>query len=39
MGDPKLPPEIERVIFESVAFSHPVRIPNLMQVAWRVKDW
>ncbi|KAJ7651351.1 hypothetical protein FB45DRAFT_34956 [Roridomyces roridus] len=37
--DPRLPSELERAIFELVALSHPVFIPNLMLVASRVKQW
>jgi len=36
---PYLPPELERQIFELCAFSRPVTIPELMLVAWRVKEW
>ncbi|KAJ7458609.1 hypothetical protein FB451DRAFT_1273588 [Mycena latifolia] len=35
----RLPLDFERAIFESCALSRPVTIPNLMLVAWRVKDW
>ncbi|KAJ7856788.1 hypothetical protein B0H13DRAFT_1641286 [Mycena leptocephala] len=34
-----LPPELERVIFEISALSRPIDIPNLMLIAWRVKEW
>ncbi|KAJ7852016.1 hypothetical protein B0H13DRAFT_2674010 [Mycena leptocephala] len=37
--DPRLPPELERTIFEIVALSRPSGIPNLMLVAARVKAW
>ncbi|KAJ6574399.1 hypothetical protein B0H19DRAFT_1124409 [Mycena capillaripes] len=37
--DPTFPPELERQIFEICALSRPVSIPNLMLVAWRVKQW
>ncbi|KAJ7733384.1 hypothetical protein DFH07DRAFT_780605 [Mycena maculata] len=37
--EPRLPPDLERHIFETVALSRPVNIPNLMLVAWRVKSW
>ena len=33
------PLELERLIFELAALSLPVSIPNLMLIAWRVKDW
>ncbi|KAJ7461159.1 hypothetical protein FB451DRAFT_1269100 [Mycena latifolia] len=36
---PAFPPELERQIFEISALSGPASIPNLMLVAWRVKDW
>ncbi|KAK7018214.1 hypothetical protein R3P38DRAFT_3399097 [Favolaschia claudopus] len=36
---PRLPPELERVIFEVVAMSDARDIPILMRVAWRVKHW
>ncbi|KAJ7645349.1 hypothetical protein B0H17DRAFT_1216056 [Mycena rosella] len=36
---PDFPVDLERLIFELVALSHPVSIPNLMLVAWRVKNW
>ncbi|KAJ7651316.1 hypothetical protein FB45DRAFT_1051069 [Roridomyces roridus] len=36
---PRLPLELERAIFELVALSHPVSIPNLLLVASRVKEW
>jgi hypothetical protein len=38
-ADPRLPYELERVIFEIAAVSRPTSIPNLMLTAWRVKDW
>ncbi|KAJ7270131.1 hypothetical protein B0H12DRAFT_1320326 [Mycena haematopus] len=34
-----LPPELEREIFEILALSRPVCIPNMMLVAQRVKLW
>ncbi|KAF7341527.1 hypothetical protein MVEN_01890300 [Mycena venus] len=34
-----LPLELERKIFEMVAHARPLCIPNLMLVAWRVKEW
>jgi hypothetical protein len=34
-----LPPELERVVFEISALSRPIDIPNLMLIAWRVKEW
>ncbi|KAJ6568861.1 hypothetical protein B0H19DRAFT_1256565 [Mycena capillaripes] len=36
---PTLPFDLERNIFETCALSRPVLIPNLMLVAWRVKEW
>ncbi|KAK7041991.1 hypothetical protein R3P38DRAFT_2888014 [Favolaschia claudopus] len=36
---PRLPPELERTIFEFAAFLNPKDIPNTMLVAWRVKRW
>ncbi|KAJ7835246.1 hypothetical protein B0H14DRAFT_1137333 [Mycena olivaceomarginata] len=37
--EPKLPPELERTIFEIAARSRPVTIPKLMLVARRVRTW
>lgn len=37
--EPKLPPELERTIFEIAARSRPVTIPKLMLVAQRVHTW
>ncbi|KAJ6540500.1 hypothetical protein B0H19DRAFT_1175762 [Mycena capillaripes] len=37
--DPRVPHELERLIFEYAAFSHPSSIPSLMLVAWRVNQW
>ncbi|KAJ7779699.1 hypothetical protein B0H16DRAFT_1499623 [Mycena metata] len=37
--DPRLPPELERLVFEFAALSHPFGIARSMLVAWRVKDW
>ncbi|KAJ7127315.1 hypothetical protein C8R43DRAFT_700642 [Mycena crocata] len=36
---PRLPPELEREIFQVCASARPVTISKLMLVAWRVKDW
>ncbi|KAJ7739333.1 hypothetical protein B0H16DRAFT_64144 [Mycena metata] len=36
---PRLPPELERVIFEFTALSRRSSIPSLMLTAWRVKNW
>ncbi|KAJ7624113.1 hypothetical protein DFH06DRAFT_757114 [Mycena polygramma] len=36
---PRLPPELERTIFELAALSHPTSIPKLMLIAWRIKEW
>ncbi|KAJ7795436.1 hypothetical protein B0H13DRAFT_2511350 [Mycena leptocephala] len=33
------PPELERKIIELAARDHPIYIPTLMLVAWRVKEW
>jgi hypothetical protein len=33
------PLELEQRIFELAALSRPVCIPNLIRVAWRVKNW
>ncbi|KAJ6618491.1 hypothetical protein B0H10DRAFT_1241207 [Mycena sp. CBHHK59/15] len=38
-SSPRLPPELERVVFEMAAFSWRTTIPNLMLVAWRVRNW
>ncbi|KAJ7651379.1 hypothetical protein FB45DRAFT_1018727 [Roridomyces roridus] len=37
--EPRLPPELERLIFESVAISWPAYITNLLLVASRVREW
>lgn len=37
--EPKLPPELERSIFEIAARSRPVTIPTLMLVAQRIYAW
>jgi hypothetical protein len=37
--EPRLPTELESLIFGIIALSHPVGIPNLMLVAWRVRQW
>ncbi|KAJ7049648.1 hypothetical protein C8F01DRAFT_1238304 [Mycena amicta] len=42
MGDlaqPKLPPELERYIFQLAARVTPELAPALILVAWRVKEW
>ncbi|KAJ6505292.1 hypothetical protein C8R45DRAFT_546872 [Mycena sanguinolenta] len=39
LGDPRLPPELERGIFEIAALAQPTWIPVLMLVARRVKCW
>ncbi|KAK7017754.1 hypothetical protein R3P38DRAFT_1315242 [Favolaschia claudopus] len=36
---PRLPPELERVIFEVAAMTDARDIPILMRVAWRVQHW
>ncbi|KAJ7758921.1 hypothetical protein B0H14DRAFT_2634553 [Mycena olivaceomarginata] len=33
------PPELERKIIELAAHDHPICMPTLMLVAWRVKEW
>ncbi|KAJ7651349.1 hypothetical protein FB45DRAFT_1051096 [Roridomyces roridus] len=38
-AEPRLPRELERVIFELAALSRPVLIPDLVLVASRVKEW
>jgi hypothetical protein len=35
----RLPPELERTIFEIAALLEPTNIPTLMRIAWRVKHW
>ncbi|KAJ6550054.1 hypothetical protein B0H19DRAFT_1264917 [Mycena capillaripes] len=39
ISDPKLPPELERMIFELAALSRSTNIPVLLRTAWRVKNW
>ncbi|KAJ6495202.1 hypothetical protein C8R45DRAFT_1133492, partial [Mycena sanguinolenta] len=39
LSEPRLPPELEHVIFKITALAHPVGIPTLMLVARRVKFW
>ncbi|KAK7051796.1 hypothetical protein R3P38DRAFT_2857407 [Favolaschia claudopus] len=36
---PHLPPDVERIIFTIAADLHWKRIPILMRIAWRVKEW
>ncbi|KAJ7896192.1 hypothetical protein B0H13DRAFT_2523379 [Mycena leptocephala] len=36
---PRLPLELERLIFETAAVSRPMSIVDFMLVAWRVKNW
>ncbi|KAJ7023149.1 hypothetical protein C8F04DRAFT_1240318 [Mycena alexandri] len=38
-SDPRLPPELEWLVFEQAALSRPTGIPGLMLIAWRVKNW
>ncbi|KAJ6543046.1 hypothetical protein B0H19DRAFT_1172653 [Mycena capillaripes] len=38
-SEPRLPPELEVLIFETAALSHPAAIPKLMLIAHRVKHW
>ncbi|KAJ7851074.1 hypothetical protein B0H14DRAFT_2571075 [Mycena olivaceomarginata] len=38
-GEPILPPELEREVFEMTAFIHPGTIPTLLRVAKRVLIW
>ncbi|KAJ7233672.1 hypothetical protein C8J57DRAFT_1146022 [Mycena rebaudengoi] len=35
----RLPPELEQIVFEFAALSHPTTIPKFMQVASRIKIW
>ncbi|KAJ7025804.1 hypothetical protein C8F04DRAFT_126711 [Mycena alexandri] len=37
--DPRLPPELERQIFETTALAHRVMIPTLLRVARRTHVW
>jgi hypothetical protein len=37
--EPRLPAELEQVIFETTAHIRPLSIPTLMLIAWRVKKW
>ncbi|KAJ7150618.1 hypothetical protein C8R46DRAFT_1229550 [Mycena filopes] len=37
--EPRLPLDLERLIFETAALAHPASIPALMRIAWRVKSW
>jgi hypothetical protein len=37
--DSRIPVELEQIFFEIAALSHPIDIPNLMLIAWRVKEW
>ncbi|KAJ6543054.1 hypothetical protein B0H19DRAFT_1172669 [Mycena capillaripes] len=39
LSEPRLPPELECIIFEIAALSHPAAIPKLMLIAGRVKHW
>ncbi|KAJ7167955.1 hypothetical protein C8R46DRAFT_1094577 [Mycena filopes] len=39
VSNPRLPPELERVIFEFAAITHRTSIPTFMRVCWRVKQW
>ncbi|KAJ6566090.1 hypothetical protein B0H19DRAFT_1066440 [Mycena capillaripes] len=39
LDEPRLPPELEREIFETAAVSCPTSIPTLMLIAERVKEW
>ncbi|KAJ7880792.1 hypothetical protein B0H14DRAFT_2706667 [Mycena olivaceomarginata] len=38
-NEPRLPAELEQVIFETTAHIGPLSIPTLMLIAWRVKKW
>ncbi|KAJ7925540.1 hypothetical protein B0H13DRAFT_1974658 [Mycena leptocephala] len=38
-ANPRLPPELEQIVFEFAALSHPTTIPKFMQVASRIKIW
>ncbi|KAF7369649.1 hypothetical protein MVEN_00295900 [Mycena venus] len=37
--EPRLPPELERSIFEIAALWRPTDMPALLRIAWRVKLW
>ncbi|KAF7318478.1 hypothetical protein HMN09_00357000 [Mycena chlorophos] len=37
--DPRLPPELERQIFETAALNRPICVPSLALVASRVREW
>ncbi|KAJ7059708.1 hypothetical protein C8F01DRAFT_217901 [Mycena amicta] len=39
MDDPRLPPELEREIFELAAENHPEMVVHLINVAHRVLEW
>ncbi|KAF7300543.1 hypothetical protein HMN09_00939100 [Mycena chlorophos] len=39
MSQPRLPPELEREIFETAAILHPGTIPALVATARRVQEW
>ncbi|KAJ7171444.1 hypothetical protein C8R46DRAFT_1088404 [Mycena filopes] len=39
LPEPVLPPELERLIFETTALLHPKAIPHLLRVARRVLIW
>ncbi|KAJ6553828.1 hypothetical protein DFH09DRAFT_1318838 [Mycena vulgaris] len=39
LAEPQFPLDLERYIFELSALSRPVSVPNLVRVAWRVKQW
>jgi hypothetical protein len=36
---PAFPPELEREIFETIAYHYPEMIANLLLVSRRVYDW
>ncbi|KAJ7856790.1 hypothetical protein B0H13DRAFT_2576324 [Mycena leptocephala] len=38
-AESRIPLELERIVFEIAALSHPIDIPNLMLIAWRIKEW
>nr|GAT48987.1 predicted protein [Mycena chlorophos] len=39
MSQPRLPPELEREIFETAAILHPRTVPALIATAHRVQEW
>ncbi|KAJ6550231.1 hypothetical protein B0H19DRAFT_1160665 [Mycena capillaripes] len=37
--NPRLPPELEKLIFEIAAFIHPAAMPRILRVAHRIQIW